>query len=264
MHALLAQLSAARPGRNNTRPAAPAPGYLAASCAPAARQAPRRRGVSRGRAARPGRAAHRPRTGGVRPAAGQVQPAHRPRPGGGTRHGQKACDPHPGQARRRSHLEQPQHDFISHKDPQPQTHSPTPTWPEERDGQHQRGIRRRSRQPPARPSPSRRARVRGLVKRYGSHEAVAGIDLEVRRAEIFAFLGPNVASDASMMRRKQRKAHRRIDVSIRKARGWPLGDDAAAVEVSISAVCARAASTVLPAGWGDERVEPTQFDDGAA
>jgi hypothetical protein len=31
--------------------------------------------------------------------------------------------------------------------------------------------------------------VRGLVKRYGSHEAVAGIDFDVRRGEIFAFLG---------------------------------------------------------------------------
>src|SRR5258707_9346508 len=35
--------------------------------------------------------------------------------------------------------------------------------------------------------------VHGLVKRYGSHEAVAGIDLDVRRGEIFAFLGPNGA-----------------------------------------------------------------------
>jgi len=35
--------------------------------------------------------------------------------------------------------------------------------------------------------------VRGLVKRYGSHQAVAGIDFEVRRGEIFAFLGPNGA-----------------------------------------------------------------------
>jgi ABC-2 type transport system permease protein len=33
--------------------------------------------------------------------------------------------------------------------------------------------------------------VSGLVKRCSSHEAVAGIDLEVRRGEIFAFLGPN-------------------------------------------------------------------------
>ena len=35
--------------------------------------------------------------------------------------------------------------------------------------------------------------VRGLVKRYASHEAVAGIDFEVRRGEVFAFLGPNGA-----------------------------------------------------------------------
>lgn len=38
--------------------------------------------------------------------------------------------------------------------------------------------------------------VSGLVKRYGgagSYPAVAGIDLEVRRGEIFAFLGPNGA-----------------------------------------------------------------------
>jgi ABC-2 type transport system ATP-binding protein len=36
--------------------------------------------------------------------------------------------------------------------------------------------------------------VRGLIKRYGRHEAVAGIDLEVRRGEIFAYLGPNSAA----------------------------------------------------------------------
>ncbi len=36
-------------------------------------------------------------------------------------------------------------------------------------------------------------RVRGLQKRYDAHEAVRGIDLEVRRGEIFAFLGPNGA-----------------------------------------------------------------------
>ena len=35
--------------------------------------------------------------------------------------------------------------------------------------------------------------VRGLVKRYGRHEAVAGIDFEVRRGEVFAFLGPDGA-----------------------------------------------------------------------
>ena len=35
--------------------------------------------------------------------------------------------------------------------------------------------------------------VHGLRKRYGAVEAVSGIDLEVRRGEIFAFLGPNGA-----------------------------------------------------------------------
>ena len=35
--------------------------------------------------------------------------------------------------------------------------------------------------------------VRGLRKRYGRTEAVQGVDLEVRRGEIFAFLGPNGA-----------------------------------------------------------------------
>jgi ABC-2 type transport system ATP-binding protein len=35
--------------------------------------------------------------------------------------------------------------------------------------------------------------VRGLRKRYGQLEAVAGVDLEVERGEIFAFLGPNGA-----------------------------------------------------------------------
>src|SRR5947208_2965211 len=35
--------------------------------------------------------------------------------------------------------------------------------------------------------------VRGLVKRYGRREAVRGIDLDVHRGEIFAFLGPNGA-----------------------------------------------------------------------
>ena len=35
--------------------------------------------------------------------------------------------------------------------------------------------------------------VRGLEKAYGDLQAVCGIDLEIRRGEVFALLGPNGA-----------------------------------------------------------------------
>ena len=35
--------------------------------------------------------------------------------------------------------------------------------------------------------------IRGLVKRYGDFVAVDGLDLDIRRGEIFALLGPNGA-----------------------------------------------------------------------
>ena len=43
-------------------------------------------------------------------------------------------------------------------------------------------------------------RVRGLVKRYGAVEAVRGIDLEVRRGEVFGFVGPNGAGKSTTIR----------------------------------------------------------------
>src|SRR5262245_40464787 len=42
--------------------------------------------------------------------------------------------------------------------------------------------------------------LRGLVKRFGARTAVAGIDLEVRRGEIFGLLGPNGAGKTTTMR----------------------------------------------------------------
>ncbi len=39
--------------------------------------------------------------------------------------------------------------------------------------------------------------ARGLVKKYGELEAVRGIDLEVKRGEIFGFLGPNGAGKST-------------------------------------------------------------------
>ncbi len=43
-------------------------------------------------------------------------------------------------------------------------------------------------------------RVDGLVKRYGPLEAVRGIDLEVRRGEVFGFVGPNGAGKSTTIR----------------------------------------------------------------
>ena len=43
-------------------------------------------------------------------------------------------------------------------------------------------------------------RISGLVKDYGRIRAVAGIDLEVRRGEVFGFLGPNGAGKTTTIR----------------------------------------------------------------
>src|SRR5262245_40098337 len=47
--------------------------------------------------------------------------------------------------------------------------------------------------PPNHPRPDSAVSVRGLRKSYGDVEAVAGVDLEIRRGEVFALLGPNGA-----------------------------------------------------------------------
>lgn len=43
-------------------------------------------------------------------------------------------------------------------------------------------------------------RLEGVVKRYGGFTAVAGIDLNVRKGEIFGFLGPNGAGKTTTIR----------------------------------------------------------------
>ncbi|MEX2501331.1 MAG: ATP-binding cassette domain-containing protein, partial [Trueperaceae bacterium] len=42
--------------------------------------------------------------------------------------------------------------------------------------------------------------VSGLVKSYGRHRALGGLDLEVRRGETFGFIGPNGAGKSTTIR----------------------------------------------------------------
>ncbi|MBI3944362.1 MAG: ATP-binding cassette domain-containing protein, partial [Armatimonadetes bacterium] len=43
-------------------------------------------------------------------------------------------------------------------------------------------------------------RVDGLSKRYGRRRVVDGVDLEVRRGDVFGFLGPNGAGKSTTIR----------------------------------------------------------------
>src|SRR6516165_10767753 len=49
-------------------------------------------------------------------------------------------------------------------------------------------------------NPSAAIVVRGLSKSYGDVQALKGVDLEVRRGEIFGFLGPNGAGKTTTIR----------------------------------------------------------------
>jgi ABC-2 type transport system ATP-binding protein len=40
----------------------------------------------------------------------------------------------------------------------------------------------------------------GLVKRYGRHRGLTGLDLEVQRSEVYGFLGPNGAGKTTTIR----------------------------------------------------------------
>lgn len=42
--------------------------------------------------------------------------------------------------------------------------------------------------------------VRGLVKDYGRTRALAGLDLEVQRGEVYGFIGPNGAGKSTTIR----------------------------------------------------------------
>ena len=48
--------------------------------------------------------------------------------------------------------------------------------------------------------PGEMLELRGVKKRYGTFEAVKGLDLAVHRGEIFGFLGPNGAGKTTTIR----------------------------------------------------------------
>ena len=58
----------------------------------------------------------------------------------------------------------------------------------------------RERQARTAAAPRPAIRIQGLVKRFGSIEAVRGIDLEVRTGEVFGYVGPNGAGKSTTIR----------------------------------------------------------------
>ncbi len=60
------------------------------------------------------------------------------------------------------------------------------------------------------PNPELAIQVQGLAKSYGKVRALRGIDLAVKRGEIFGFLGPNGAASAACWTASDRMVVRRF------------------------------------------------------
>ena len=77
-------------------------------------------------------------------------------------------------------------------------------------------------------------RVQGLYKSYGPVKAVQGIDLEVKRGEVFAFLGPNGAGKTTTV--EILEGHRRRDAGEIDVLGHDPAQNARAFKESIGIV----------------------------
>ena len=75
-------------------------------------------------------------------------------------------------------------------------------------------------------------RARGLIKRFGDVEAVAGIDLDVQSGTIFAILGPNGAGKTTLMRMLATLA--RPDAGTAEVMGHDVRGEPDAVRASIA------------------------------
>ena len=70
----------------------------------------------------------------------------------------------------------------------------------------------------ATPAPEPAITVRGLRKTYGSHVALDGVDLTVRRGEVLALLGPNGAGKTTLV--EILEGHRRADAGESRVLGF--------------------------------------------
>src|ERR687890_397343 len=76
--------------------------------------------------------------------------------------------------------------------------------------------------------------VRGLVKRYGDRTAVDGLDLDIRRGEIFALLGPNGAGKTTTV--EVLEGYRQRDGGAVQVLGCDPGDHSAALRARVGIV----------------------------
>ena len=87
-------------------------------------------------------------------------------------------------------------------------------------------------------------RVRGLIKSYGGAPAVRGVDLDIRRGEVFALLGPNGAGKTTTV--EILEGYRTATAATVTVLGLDPARTAAALKSRGSASsCSRAASTAI-------------------
>jgi ABC-2 type transport system ATP-binding protein len=72
-------------------------------------------------------------------------------------------------------------------------------------------------------APDTAVEVRGLRKRYGNVEALAGVDLEIRRGEVFGLLGPNGAGKTTLV--EILEGHRKREGGEARVLGFDPGEN---------------------------------------
>ncbi|MBM9460931.1 ATP-binding cassette domain-containing protein [Nocardioides sp. zg-536] len=89
--------------------------------------------------------------------------------------------------------------------------------------------------------------VRGLVKSYGAHRALDGIDLQVPAGGVFAVLGPNGAGKTTLVR--VLSTLQRADAGTVRVLGHDVGTEPAAVRARIAVTGQHASVDEALTGW---------------